>query len=287
MSTTLVGIFDDYSSAQAAVQELSRMGLRHADISIAKHTHPEGYMTYGGPGSKDYSSGKSIGTKINEFFAGIFGSDIDEDERGLYAEAVRRGSTVVTVNVAESMLAKASDVMNKYGAVDPVRRVAQYKTTGYQRYDPQAPPYSPEQAAKEFQAYGTTGEIALPVIEESLQVGKRAVQRGGVRIVTRSTERPVEETVSLRTEQVHVERHPVDRAVSEADLAAVRDRSFDVTTTSEEAVVSKQARVVEEVVVGKEVTQHDETIRDTLRRTDVKVEKIEAPSSTAGKKTKQ
>lgn len=263
------------------------MGLKQGDITIAKHTHPEGYMTYGGPGSKDYSSGKSIGTKIGDFFAGIFGSDIDEDERGLYAEAVRRGSTVVTVNVAESMLTKASDVMNKYGAVDPVRRVARYKAAGYQQYDPKAAPYSPEQAAKEFQAYGNTGEIALPVIEESLEVGKRAVQRGGVRMVTRSTERPVEETVSLRTEQVHVERHPVDRAVSEADLAAVRDRSFDVTTTSEEAVVSRQARVVEEVVVGKEVRQRDETIRDTVRRTDVEVDKIDTLSSTAGRKPKQ
>jgi stress response protein YsnF len=33
--------------------------------------------------------------------------------------------------------------------------------------------------------------------------------------------------------------------------------------------------VVEEVVVGKNVTEHQETVRDTVRRTDVDVEKID------------
>jgi uncharacterized protein (TIGR02271 family) len=244
-------------------------------------------MTYGGPGSHDYSSGKSIGTKIGDFFAGIFGTDVDEDERGFYAEAVRRGSTVVTATVDDNVLDRASDVMNTHGAVDFDRRTAQYRASGYQRYDGQAPLYGPDETAREIQAYGAGGEIALPVIEESLHVGKRAVQRGGVRVVSRTTERPVEETVSLRSEQVHVERRPVDREVSAADLAAVRDDTFDVTTTSEEAVVSKQARVVEEVVVGKEVTQRDETIRDTVRRTDVDVEQVDSTSSTPGKRRKQ
>jgi len=45
-----------------------------------------------------------------------------------------------------------------------------------------------------------------------------------------------------------------------------------MTETREEAVLSKDARVIEEVVVGKETTERMETIRDTLRRTDVQVE---------------
>ena len=45
-------------------------------------------------------------------------------------------------------------------------------------------------------------------------------------------------------------------------------------------VVSKQARVVEEVVVGKETVQHEETIRDTVRRTDVEIEEVEGDATT-------
>jgi len=41
-------------------------------------------------------------------------------------------------------------------------------------------------------------------------------------------------------------------------------------------VVAKQARVVEEVVVHKEATEHVETIHDTVRRTDVEVEQGQA-----------
>jgi hypothetical protein len=95
MSTTLVGIFDDYTAAQKAVQELSKAGIKQGEISIAKNDGGKGYTTYGGANSKDYTTGTSIGDKISNFFDGIFGTDINDDERGVYAESVRRGSTVV------------------------------------------------------------------------------------------------------------------------------------------------------------------------------------------------
>jgi uncharacterized protein (TIGR02271 family) len=116
------------------------------------------------------------------------------------------------------------------------------------------------------------GDVRIPVIEEDLQVGTRQVQRGGVRLYTRVTERPVEETVRLRDETVHVERRPVDRPASEADLAAVKEGTIEVTETDEEPVVRKQARVVEEVVVRKDVQEQTETVQDRVRRTEVDVE---------------
>ena len=115
-------------------------------------------------------------------------------------------------------------------------------------------------------------EVVIPVVEEELQVGKRQVERGGVRINRRVTESPVEETVRLREEQVHVERHPVDRPLSDRDGAAFRDGFLEVKAVSEEPVVRKAAHVVEEVVVGKEVLERTETVQDTVRRTDVDVE---------------
>jgi uncharacterized protein (TIGR02271 family) len=107
-----------------------------------------------------------------------------------------------------------------------------------------------------------------------LQVGKREVENGGVRVQSHIVETPVEERVTLREEHVKVERHPVNRDVTDADLANFKEGEIDITTSAEEAVVAKQARVVEEVEIGKQVSEGEETIRDTVRRTDVDVEEI-------------
>lgn len=123
------------------------------------------------------------------------------------------------------------------------------------------------------------GETTTPVVEEELQVGKREVERGGVRVESRVEERPVTEEVHLREERVHVERRPVDRLVTNAD-EAFREGTLEVTERAEEAVVGKTARVVEEVVVGKQVEEHTETVHDTLRRTDVDVQEVNSTKTT-------
>lgn len=116
-------------------------------------------------------------------------------------------------------------------------------------------------------------EITLPIIEEQMVVGKRAVEKGGVNVRTTMTEKPVQETVNLREENVTVERHKVDRPVNNA-TDAFQEGTFDVTTKAEVPVVSKEARVVEEVVIDKEMTERTETVRDTVKRTDVEVNEV-------------
>jgi uncharacterized protein (TIGR02271 family) len=125
-------------------------------------------------------------------------------------------------------------------------------------------------------------EAVIPVVEEELRVGKREVEKGGVRITNRVTETPVEEEVRLREEHINVERRPVDRPVSNADNA-FQSGAIEVTETAEEAVVAKNARVVEEVVVNKDVQERTETVRDTLHRTDVDVEPVEGKPLRRGK----
>ncbi len=121
-----------------------------------------------------------------------------------------------------------------------------------------------------------TGETAIPVVEEQLQVGKRTVDQGGVRVYRRIVEIPAEETIKLREEHVVVERNAVDRAATPAEMEGRGNRSIELTETAEEAVITKNARVVEEVMVGKETAEHTEHIRDTVRRTEVEVEELPA-----------
>lgn len=116
------------------------------------------------------------------------------------------------------------------------------------------------------------GQAVVPVVEEELKVGKRQVDKGGVRVETKVREKPVAETVHLREEKVKVERRPADREATAADTA-FKEGTLELHESAEEAVVSKKARVVEEVVISKQASEHDETVRDTLRKTEVEVAK--------------
>ncbi len=116
---------------------------------------------------------------------------------------------------------------------------------------------------------------AMPIIEESLQVGKRVEQTGGARIRSRIIERPVEEHVRLREEHVNIERRDVNRPATEADFAAFKEGEIKVTEQAERAVVGKEARVVGEVSIDKKVTERDETVTGTVRKTDVDVERLQ------------
>jgi uncharacterized protein (TIGR02271 family) len=115
------------------------------------------------------------------------------------------------------------------------------------------------------------GEEVIPVAEERLRVGKRDVSHGRVRIRSYVVETPVEEQVTLREERVAVERRPVDRALGDAEQA-FQERTIEAEERGEEAVVSKEARITEEVVVRKEAEQRTETVSDTVRQTEVEVE---------------
>jgi uncharacterized protein (TIGR02271 family) len=127
--------------------------------------------------------------------------------------------------------------------------------------------------------YGGNNASTLPVIEENLEVGKQEVQTGGARITSRIVERPVQEDINLREEHVNIERTPVDRPISSSDINAFKEEEFELTEHAEVPVVNKEARVVEEVSLNKEVQEREETIKDTLRNTEVDAERINTPKT--------
>jgi uncharacterized protein (TIGR02271 family) len=124
-----------------------------------------------------------------------------------------------------------------------------------------------------------TDETVVPVAAEHLEVGKRTIDRGSVRVHSHVVETPVEEQVQLREETVQVERRPVDRPVGDVSNA-FQERSIEVRETVEEPVVAKTARVTEEVVISKNVEERVQTVSDTVRRTEVEVEDTRAGGRT-------
>ncbi|MEM5331109.1 YsnF/AvaK domain-containing protein [Paraburkholderia sp. JHI2823] len=276
MTQTLVAVFDSYLQAQNAKSRLESEGVAPSDINVYARDADTGTSggtaagldtsavgaTRGAPHRHDH---EGVVGRIEHFFKRIFGDDDQPEETGHYQEAVRRGGALLSVDVADELSAdKIRSTLEAAGAVDIDSRVAAWRNAGYGGYDRNAPPYTDEEVAAERKAF--------PVVEESLEVGKREVNTGGVRVYSRVRETPVSESVDLREEHATVERRAVNRPATASDL---KEGAVEIRETAEQAVVAKTARVVEEVVVGKESSHRTETIDDTVRGTEVEVERVE------------
>ena len=205
----------------------------------------------------DSSSVRTFEGSSSDLENQLLSAGIDANDASEYAASVGQEGALVVVTADESRTERAVEIMNGY-----------YGTSGNDSVQYAAGDVS--QPVADTTEEGATFQVA----EEQLQIGKREVQRGGVRVRSVVTERPVEEQVTLRDETVRVERHPVDRAVDASDTNVFNEQTVELTETGEEAVVAKEARVIEEVTVCKEVEQRTETVSDTVRRVDVDIEEL-------------
>jgi uncharacterized protein (TIGR02271 family) len=188
----------------------------------------------------------------DELIAAITGHGFSQDDAGEYAAAAGRGKKLLAVHTSEQEVERAVAVLERHEA--------------------------PGQEGREEQQQGSRGGAqAVREVEEELSIAKRQVGRGGVRVTTHVSEQPVEETVTLREEKVAAKRQAADRVLSseEAD-EAFAEKSVELTATGEEVEVRKEARVTGEVVLGKTATEREQTVKDTVRRSEVEVEEIAA-----------
>jgi len=230
------------------------------------------------------------GAGVGAVTGGILGALVDlgipQESAEAYAESVRRGNVLVTAQVEDNRANEATRIMQRPGLIDIESQAKEWRSSGWKGFDTNATAVAPANSERMSSSAGngaaknatrSSGKAAddtFQVVEEELQVGKRAVETGGVRVTSNVHEVPVEEEVRLRQEHVEVERRPVDRPATTADLNAFQEGTIEVRETQEQAVVNKQARVVEEVRVRKNVEEHTEKVQDTVRRTDVDVQPL-------------
>ncbi|RAI54066.1 YsnF/AvaK domain-containing protein [Roseicella frigidaeris] len=287
MSRTITAMFDDRAHADAAIQQLAQQ-LNIASSDIQMHAADAASTT----GETTAASGDT------GFWASLKDLFVPDEDRTTYAEGVRRGSVVVSATIEDSKLEQAMDVLESHGAVDLDTREAEWRQQGWSGTQAVASDTevasvpaaaglgvaatgmavrstTPAAASTTAAAATTTarvgGEEVIPIVEESLRVGKRDVERGRVRVRSYVVETPVTEQVMLHQEHVDVQRRVVDRPVTGAD-ALFQDRTIEATETAEEAVIAKEARITEEVVIRKEATERTETVQDTVRRTEVDID---------------
>jgi stress response protein YsnF len=236
MSRTVTALYDTRAEAERALRALNNeVSLAHAEIYDRT---PEGESA-------------------------LRGVDLTPDERASCEQKMAAGGHM--------LLAQVRSGEDPNLIVDVLERVAnEGERMNFAGDDLASASASP--------ASGVVAEERIPVVEEELRVGTREVVRGGARVRTRVEEVPVQQDIELIEEHARVERRPATRIVSEAELEAgglLRERVIEVAQMREEAVVTKQAFVREEVVVSKNVERRMERIEETVRRTEVDVDRLE------------
>ncbi|MCJ2088448.1 YsnF/AvaK domain-containing protein [Methylobacterium sp. E-005] len=278
MTQTITALFDRPAEAQAAQAKLVAAGIPQSAIKLV-----QGAQTARTSGSYDYRKDEGgFWGSLKDFF-------MPEEDRYAYSEGLSRGGTLLTASVEPTQTETAYDILEQNGSVDLDQRETTWRKEGWSGYsatggttaassvmDTTATGTATGTSATggaALKGAGTTGETDyIPVVEERLNVGKRVAESGRVRVRSYVVEKPVEEQVTLRDETVHVDRRAVDRPVTAADEALFASKTIEATELREQAVVSKEARVVEEVGIRKDAGQRTETVTDKVRHTEVEVE---------------
>ncbi len=287
---TLACLFATRTAAEKAADDLVAGGIDRSAIEIIDQESPQ---------TPDVAAQtEGLWENLKRLFLG-------EEETAGYYEGVNRGQSLLSVHVTDAEQSdRAAAILERHDPIDLDAQEAGWRQAGWTGgmggtggpvdvapvgigYPdvPAKPPartaatYEPALAGRAAEPTSATGrEEVIPVVEESLAIGKRAVAGGRVRVHVQVVENPVTQDVQLREERVQVERRRVDRPVEGSD-PAFQERTVEMTETREEAVVGKTARVTEEVVVRKDAGERTERVQETVRRTEVKVDKDDAAAA--------
>ena len=278
-------MFDSQAEAQRAVERLNQAGITSERIRQVAG------------GSDTASRTDAVEDRNKGFWDSLEDFFFPDEDRYSYAEGLSRGGYLVTVTgLSGADYETALDILDDEGSINLEEREESWRSEGWSDY--QSSSYASDSTASAYGARaGATGDLdspyvdedstgadaslrqgrdlrgdeTIPIVEERLRVGKRETGHGRVRVRAYTVEEPVSESVDLREERVEVERRPVDRPLTNADTA-FQDRTIEAEEYREEAVVQKEARVVEEIELRKTSETHRETVSDTVRRTEVEID---------------
>jgi uncharacterized protein (TIGR02271 family) len=268
----VVAVFDTVEHAQNAVRALQGAGFPATDISVVNNETLD-------------DRGAKVATETG-FWHRLFGSDVDLHEAKVYGHTVDRGGSVVTLRAPDTLVDKAVALLHTHNPVDVNQRAASLgiiaaaaaplaakAAAGARAVADTASSVAAKAPAAASMPTGNQDEV-LRLAEETFNVGKRQVQAGMTRVRRFVTERPVEAQVTLHEEHAEIARRAISDPgyIKDIDWS---DRTIEVRETKEQAVVSKSARIAEEVVIQKKGSDRVETVKDSVRRQQAEIERVD------------
>jgi hypothetical protein len=99
------------------------------------------------------AAGAIAGGAAGGLIGALTDSGVDEEDAHFYAEGVRRGGTLVTARVEDSVAPRAEAILKQRKIVDPTARRSIYAQEGWSRFDENADPYTLDQVERERERY--------------------------------------------------------------------------------------------------------------------------------------
>ncbi len=284
---TVVGLFQDQPSAESAIQRLKAAGFTEDEIGVAVRDQEQqraltedtgmqaadgaakgavGGGVVGGvvgllagvgalviPGVGPIVAGgwlaatlagAGIGAAAGGLIGALVGMGVPEEDAKHFERGFREGGILVTVQ-AGSRAEDAREALSLGGA-DLGPTWGQGRERG-------------------------EDQDRLELREEELDVNKRQVQAGEVRVRKDVVTEQRNIEVPVTREEVVIERHPVEGREISAD-ALDDDEEIRIPVMEEEVEVQKRAKVREEVSIGKRQVQETRNVSDSVRREEARVE---------------
>jgi hypothetical protein len=98
-------------------------------------------------------AGAGVGAAAGAVAGGLIGSltaaGVPEREANVYAEGVRRGGSLVTVRTDDTQVTKVESIMAARAPADWEQRERDFRSAGWERFDPNAPAYVPPETGLE------------------------------------------------------------------------------------------------------------------------------------------
>ncbi|WP_295141347.1 hypothetical protein [uncultured Reyranella sp.] len=181
---TVHRFYDSYAQARAAVIAIERAGIPSSDVSLIANRHVSAEHDEG-PAISETAAGSGIGGVVGGgagllaglgllaipglgpvvaagwlaatavgaaaglatggLMGALIGAGVDEEHAAIHSEAIRRGGTLVAVRVPDDQVGRIEGLMSIHRPVDPTQRVAAWRAEGWTRFDPDAPPYRPNE----------------------------------------------------------------------------------------------------------------------------------------------
>jgi hypothetical protein len=198
---TIVAAFDDYSRARSAVREIEASEAALAGISILANNAGNRYGTlpqpHGAAGSGVLAAIETavipgIGLTVAAgpaaaalsrgvgLLDALVGIGLPRDAAEPYAEAVRRGATLIVVRVETKDRDRISGILAACGPMDLERRMAEWRREGWQRFDERGAPHpGPYYGSTTTSGAPADHGIAPVVLPESGPSGGWTIRREG------------------------------------------------------------------------------------------------------------
>jgi uncharacterized protein (TIGR02271 family) len=293
---TIVGLFTDRARAEQAIRDLKSAGFSDEQIGVAMQNREEQQQLIDDTGSQAAEgaakgavsgglvggligllgsllipgvgpivvggvlasalTGAGIGAATGGLIGALMGLGVPEEDAQHFDRGLRSGGILVTVS-AGSRTSEAVSILQGHGADLGPSGVSRYGTIDLDR----------EVDADTV----STGRERLELREEELDIDKRQVQAGEVRVRKEVVTEQRNIEVPVSREEVVIERHPASGR--KAATGRIDDsEEVRIPLMEEQVDVKKHTRVREELEVGKRRVDETRTVSDSVRHEEARIE---------------